>query len=282
MAGAGYFDYSGENTRNVVFPLGGIGAGCIGIGGDGRLRDWEIFNRPSKGSVNGFSHFAVRAEQDGKVLDTRVLHGPFQGSLTGEHLGKRFNSFGFGVRREHMAGFPSFAECQLSGPYPVATLTFADPRFPGAVQMDALSPFLPMESRLSSLPTAMFEVSITNTTEAPMDYTLFGCLAFDFVDDVVVAAEKRPDRTTIMGRSLRQVPRGHRFCFQMSLNGRGPVFFPIHSNGIAHAGRSGASLWDQSITRGWHLDIIQRRDVERAISADPEIRARSRDQRFGL
>lgn len=201
MAGAGYFDYSGENTRNVVFPLGGIGAGCIGIGGDGRLRDWEIFNRPSKGSVNGFSHFAVRAEQDGKVLDTRVLHGPFQGSLTGDHLGKRFNSFGFGVRREHMAGFPSFAECQLSGPYPVATLTFADPRFPGAVQMDAMSPFLPMESRLSSLPTAMFEVSITNTTKAPIDYTLFGCLAFDFVDDVVVAAEKRPDRTTIMGRS---------------------------------------------------------------------------------
>lgn len=70
MAGAGYFDYSGENTRNVVFPLGGIGAGCIGIGGDGRLRDWEIFNRPSKGSVNGFSHFAVRAEQDGKVLES--------------------------------------------------------------------------------------------------------------------------------------------------------------------------------------------------------------------
>lgn len=201
MAGAGYFDYSGENTRNVVFPLGGIGAGCIGIGGDGRLRDWEIFNRPSKGSVNGFSHFAVRAEQDGKVLDTRVLHGPFQGSLTGDHLGKRFNSFGFGVRREHMAGFPSFAECQLSVPYPVATLTFADPHFPGAVQMDALSPFLPMESRLSSLPTAMFEVSITNTTEAPMDYTLFGCLAFDFADDAVVAAEKRPDRTTITGRS---------------------------------------------------------------------------------
>lgn len=201
MAGAGYFDYSGESTRNVVFPLGGIGAGCIGIGGDGRLRDWEIFNRPSKGSVNGFSHFALRAEQEGKVLDTRVLHGPFRGSLTGDHLGKRFNSFGFGVRREHMAGFPSFAECTLSGPYPVATLAFADPRFPGDVRMDAMSPFLPMESRLSSLPTAMFEVSISNTTNAEIDYTLFGCLAFDFADDVVVAVEQRPDRTTITGRS---------------------------------------------------------------------------------
>ena len=201
MSGAEYFAYSGENTRNVVFPLGGIGAGCIGIGGDGRMRDWEIYNRPSKGSVNGFSHFAVRAEQDGKVLDTRVLHGQFRGSLTGDPVGRRFNSFGFGVRREHMAGFPSFADCTLSGPYPVATLAFADPRFPGTVEMDALSPFLPMESRLSSLPTAMFEFAVTNTTEAAIDYTLFGCLAFDFPDDVVVAAEKRPGRTTIVGRS---------------------------------------------------------------------------------
>lgn len=32
MSGAGYFACSGENTRNVVFPLGGIGAGCIGLG----------------------------------------------------------------------------------------------------------------------------------------------------------------------------------------------------------------------------------------------------------
>jgi len=104
MSRADYFRYAGENARNVMFPLGGIGAGSIGLGGDGRLRDWEIYNRPSKGSVNGFSHFAVRAEQGGSVVDTRVLHGPFQGSLTGDHLGTHYNSFGFGVRREHMAG----------------------------------------------------------------------------------------------------------------------------------------------------------------------------------
>ena len=201
MERSAYFEYAGENTRNVMFPLGGIGAGCIGLGGDGRLRDWEIYNRPSKGSVNGFSHFAVRAERDGKVLDTRVLHGPFQGSLTGDPLGRQFNSFGFGVRREHMAGFPSFASCVFSGPYPVATLDFADRRFPGAVQLQAFSPFIPMESRDSSLPTAMFEFAVTNTTGEAIDYTLFGCLAFDFKDDALVTAEKRGGRTTIVGRS---------------------------------------------------------------------------------
>jgi len=201
MGRSAYFEYSGEDARNVMFPLGGIGAGSIGLGGDGRLRDWEIYNRPNKGSVNGFSHFAVRAEQDGKVLDTRALHGPFQGSLTGDHLGSQFNSFGFGVRREHMAGFPSFEDCIFSGPYPVATLDFADKRFPGSVKLQAFSPFIPLESRDSSMPVAMFEFSLTNTTDTTMNYTLFGCLGFDFPDSATVSVEQDSGRTSLVGRS---------------------------------------------------------------------------------
>ena len=60
--------YSGKFTKEISFPLGGIGTGSIGIGGDGRLVDWEIFNRPSKGSINSYSHFAIRAVQDEKLL----------------------------------------------------------------------------------------------------------------------------------------------------------------------------------------------------------------------
>ena len=56
------FLYTGSKTNQISFPLGGIGTGCIGLAGNGRLIDWEIFNRPNKGSVNGFSHFAIKAE----------------------------------------------------------------------------------------------------------------------------------------------------------------------------------------------------------------------------
>ena len=77
------FLYRGAKTREISFPLGGIGSGCIGLGGNGRLIDWEIFNRPNKGSVNGFSHFAVKAEADGRVLDARVLHGDLLGPYGG-------------------------------------------------------------------------------------------------------------------------------------------------------------------------------------------------------
>ena len=69
------FRYTGERTRYIAFPLGGIGAGGFAISGSGRLVDWSIRNRPGLQSFNGYSHFAIKAEQGGKVLDARVLLG---------------------------------------------------------------------------------------------------------------------------------------------------------------------------------------------------------------
>jgi hypothetical protein len=45
-----YFTYQGDKAREISFPLGGLGSGCLGLGGTGQLVDWEIFNRPAKGS----------------------------------------------------------------------------------------------------------------------------------------------------------------------------------------------------------------------------------------
>ena len=58
--------YQESKLREISFPLGGLGTGCIGLSGNGRLIDWEIFNKPNKGSVNGFSHFSVKAEKSKK------------------------------------------------------------------------------------------------------------------------------------------------------------------------------------------------------------------------
>src|SRR4051794_13981671 len=41
--------YEGDHLKMLAFPLGGVGAGSLSLGGRGQLRDWEIFNRPNVG-----------------------------------------------------------------------------------------------------------------------------------------------------------------------------------------------------------------------------------------
>ena len=167
-----YFTYRGARLNEISFPLGGIGSGSIGLAGNGRLIDWEIFNRPNKGSVNGFSHFAIKAERGGKVVDARALHGDLTGPLSGSLRASRNDSFGFGPTRASLGGLPHFAEVTFEGTFPVATLSFADPKFPGRVSLRAFNPFIPGNSDDSSIPAACFEVRVTNPGDDAIDYTV--------------------------------------------------------------------------------------------------------------
>ncbi len=164
--------YEGVKTREISFPLGGIGAGCIGLGGDGRLIDWEIFNRPNKGSRNGFTHFALKAERAGEVLDVRALMGDLQPSYQGSPAASGYVGFGFGPGRETLAGMPHFRDVVFEGAFPFARILFSDPRFPGSVELSAWNPFIPQQEDDSSLPAAFFEITLENTDTQPVDYTI--------------------------------------------------------------------------------------------------------------
>ena len=91
--------YRGDQRRAISFPLGGIGSGCVGLDGTGRLRDWEIFGRPNKGSLNGYTHFAIKAERGGKTLDARVISADPLPPYSGEP-----DNFGHGVNRSLLSG----------------------------------------------------------------------------------------------------------------------------------------------------------------------------------
>jgi non-lysosomal glucosylceramidase len=168
--------YTGDQTREISFPLGGLGTGCVGLGGNGRLRDWEIFNRPSKNSANIFTHIMVRAEREGTVLDTRVMQGDWPGGAVGGetsniHRGNGGFGYGVGPFRGAMAGVPHFERHRFEGEYPYAKIAFEDSCFPGDVTLRAFNPFIPMNDRDSSLPAAFFEITFHNTGDAALDYT---------------------------------------------------------------------------------------------------------------
>lgn len=170
--------YSSSKQAAISFPLGGIGAGCIGLAGNGSLIDWEIFNHADKTRLNGVSHFAVRAEKDGKVLDFRLLNGDLPPPYSGQPSSAGgFNGMGWGPAEEHCACWPHFRKNTFSGMFPIAELRFSGEDFPGRPALTAWSVLIPGNSTDSSLPAAFFEISIENTMDYDIDYTVTGVLA---------------------------------------------------------------------------------------------------------
>lgn len=163
--------YKNEYTENISFPLGGIGTGSIGLSGEGRLMDFEIFNRPNKGSINGYSHFAIRAVRGDKI-NARVLHGDFRGSCMGVFRKEIFKGYGYGPESTTMAGFPHFGDVEFDGEFPLATLRFADRDFPAKVKMTALNPFIPNDADASSIPAAFFSFEVENTSNDDLLYEI--------------------------------------------------------------------------------------------------------------
>lgn len=163
----------GEFLNRVSFPLGGIGAGSIGLAGNGRLIDWEIFNHPNKRSENGCSFLCVRAEKEGEILDTRVLHGDLTGNFEGEYPDRTAwgMGIGFGPLLSDLAGLPHFRSCIFEGTFPSATITFRDPQFPATVLLEAWSIFIPGNGDASSLPAACFSISFQNIEADALDFS---------------------------------------------------------------------------------------------------------------
>ena len=158
--------YETQKTKNISFPLGGIGTGSIGLAGNGELIDWEIFNRPNKCSRNGYSHFAIKASYADKNI-VRVLHGDTNEDFMGTH-----NGYGYGPRENSLAGFPHFKNVSFDGTFPIAKLAFSDEAFPALVRLCAFNPFIPHDEFNSSLPAAFFEWEIENITNETVRFSL--------------------------------------------------------------------------------------------------------------
>ena len=162
--------YTGQALKEIIFPLGGIGTGSIGLAGDGRLCDWEIFNRPNKGSYNGYSHICVVAQTQGKRY-VKILNGDLAKELMGRYSKRTFGGYGYGPDGFTMCGFPHFKETLFRGEFPFATLTFTDENFPGAVELTAFNPFIPHNADDSGIPAAFFSVKFINTTPHAVRYS---------------------------------------------------------------------------------------------------------------
>lgn len=150
----------------IAFPIGGIGTGTISLGGRGQLRDFEIYNHPDKGNTNPFTFFALWARPEGGEPVARVLEGKIPPPYR-EPGGEPAN---------RLAGLPRFTEVSFRGEYPFATVQLDDPDVPVRTELTAWNPFLPLNVKDSALPVAIFEWTLTNDGDTPVEVALAASL----------------------------------------------------------------------------------------------------------
>ncbi len=166
--------YSGDYAQEIAFPLSGIGTGGISLSGIGELIDWELDGKANKNTRNQYTHFAIKAERNGNVIDARAIHGDKTTELGGSDLYSHNHSWGYGcgLDRLTLAGYPHFADTAFTGEFPFASMTFKDASMPANIRMEAFNPFIPGDEDNSSLPASFFRFEITNTAAEATDFTL--------------------------------------------------------------------------------------------------------------
>ena len=160
---------TGRNLDAVAFPLGGIGAGTVSLGGWGQLRDWEIKNRPAKGNTAlNWSFFTIRVKEGKGAYRAKVLQGPPGGEFVMPSGGSAPNAAG--------EQLPHFRNVSFTGSYPFAKVALSDKTFPLKVTLKAFNPFIPLNDKDSSIPVAIMRYRIVNTGRKAVQGDIFGNL----------------------------------------------------------------------------------------------------------
>ncbi len=158
-----------HTATQAAFLLGGIGTGNFSIGARGELRDWEIFNRPSKGLKLPYSFFAIRCQSgEASRLESfaRVIEAPVQPPYTDP----------LGLHSATVAGLPHLASAQIRGEYPLVFVDFADESLPVSIGLEAFTPFIPLDADDSGIPGAVLRYHVVNTSKARLRVSIAGSL----------------------------------------------------------------------------------------------------------
>jgi uncharacterized protein (DUF608 family) len=154
-------------------PLGGIGTGSVELRADGRFYEWQIFNNPpwSGGSLvvpwKGEEaldpedcYFAVRVKARDGEPKVRILASKEKSEIDRLYV----NPF-----------LKNVDELSYIGEFPFVKINYKTD-LPVDIQLEAFSPFIPLDVKNSSLPVAVLTFTLKNTSSEELEVSFLGGL----------------------------------------------------------------------------------------------------------
>lgn len=148
--------FRGADLEKIGMPIGGICSGQLYLGGDGRLWHWDVFNQHLR---TGAAHYAKPQMPSGPLeqgFALRVTTG-------GKEQIRRF-------RRE------DWKDVAFRGEYPIGRVTYSDPGCAVQVELEAFSPFVPLQTEDSAFPATVLNFVLNHRGKEPLDVQIAGWL----------------------------------------------------------------------------------------------------------
>ncbi len=176
--------FAGRQPGMIAFPLGGVAAGSLALGGRGQLRDWEIFNRPDKGKAVSYAFPSIwaqvgKAKPVARVLEARLIP-PYEA--------------GSGLSPNQVSGLTRLENATFTGEYPLAKISFHDRDLPVGVALEAFTPIIPLDAEASGLPVAILRYTVLNPAKESAKVSI----AFSLDNPVGVDVRGAAGRRTLL------------------------------------------------------------------------------------
>ncbi len=153
---------------HIGMPIGGLCTGTLYLGGDGKLWLWDIFNRVVEGIAPRdvkYQGQSVRMRDGANYVSPAPPESPLDQGFAISIDGK--------VRRLDHTGF---GEITFRGQYPMGLVSYRDKACPLAVDLEAYSPFIPLNTGDSSLPTTIMSYTVRNASDRTVEAQISGWL----------------------------------------------------------------------------------------------------------
>ncbi|QDT00982.1 GH116 family glycosyl-hydrolase [Adhaeretor mobilis] len=144
---------TGDDLKFIGMPINGICTGQVYLGGDGRLWYWNLdATKDKKNNPKG----------------ARYMHPDEAQSPVGQGFALQVGG------NVHTLDSHGFNEVRFTNHYPMAKVNYADDSCPVTVQLEAYTPFIPLNRDESSYPVIVMRYTLTNTDSTAQDVSIAG------------------------------------------------------------------------------------------------------------